>query len=1060
MKRIFFASVLILILSAACSKPEPDPKPEPEPTPITQPSITLDPGTSTNPTLTAAGGSLDIKFTSTMDWTASVINTKADGWISLDKTSGAAGTVTVKATVAANTSPDERNATIRIQSGTKTASVVVTQKQKDALTTSSSKNEIEAAGGTFTIEVKANISFTWEIAEACKDWITPVETKALTTSTLAFKVAENTATEKREGSVKVKSSLGEEVIKVYQAAKETPAIVLTRNDYTVRADGETIRVEISSNVDVDVEIADACKDWISSCETKAMSTNTYFFDVAANECYDSRTGEILFTNTENGLSEKVTVTQVQKDALVVAGDFYEVSCDGGVLEIEVGHNVDFNVSIDKDWVSQVTTKAYTTETLTFEVSANDTEDIRTATIRFTSADDSKVQNVLVYQSPKEVLEVTESSYQVPRNGGTIEVEVGYNFDYVMSIEDVWIYYLGKVSTKAYSTDVVRFYVEPIYDGELDRREGTIKFTSTDGSKVQKVTVIQEDVRCGLQRLEKYTTLSRDKITAVNFITGSDKTTSMMTNEGGYPIYGETVGTTVNIYTKADKFVVDLDPFRLSFPYASPLEVRGYFEDCVSLKALDLRSWDTSISDNMSRTFLDCNSLESLDISSFNTEAVFDMQYMFSNCHSLSTIDLSSFKTPNLIRADYLFAITYVARTSKLERLDLSNFDTSKLETAYGMVQMLSGLKELDLTGWKSDIGNVDFMLLGTGVSSAGGMDVLCSQDLAETLIRKASSEPSVNWIVPGGFRLYESTDYSMDGEVSLLNKATMGAGANVYILGDGFADKDIADGTYEAIARQAMEAIFTEEPFKSCRDMFNVYMIKKVSKNNLFVEGASTAFSSVASASEGGGLYFEFTKVKTEVKKVAGESEIEKATAILFVNHYSNAGSAFLDSDLTRCDTSTDYACGFGVAGACLTYFESTLRHEFGHAFAKLDEEYFAGGTTIPESRVNEIKAIQNDYGWQTNIDFTNDLSKIRWADYISDPRYADEGLGAYQGGGQFESGVWRPTEISIMRYNDGGYNAPSRETIYRRINKLAYGAAWEFDRETFKQWDVQRFQR
>ena len=1059
MKRIFFASALILILSAACSKPEPDP--EPEPTPITQPSITLDPGTSTKPTLTAAGGSVDIKFTSTMDWTASVINTKADGWISLDKTSGAAGTATIKATVAANTSPDERNATIQIKSGTKTASVVVTQKQKDALTTSASKNEIEAAGGTFTIEVKANISFTWEIAEACKDWISPVETKALTTSTLTFNVAENTATEKREGSVKVKSSLGEEVIKVYQAAaKETPAIVLTRNDYTVRADGETIQVEISSNVDVEVAISDACKDWISSCETKAMSTNTYFFDIAANEGYDSRTGEILFTNTENGLSEKVTVTQVQKDALVVAGDFYEVSCDGGVLEIEVGHNVDFNVSIDKDWVSQVTTKAYTTETLTFEVSANDTDDVRTATISFTSADGSKVQNVLVYQSYVGVIEVTKSSYQVSRLGGIIDVEIGHNVDYIMSIEDDWIHYWGTVSTKAYSTDVMQFLVDQIYDGELERREGTIKFTSPDGSKVQKITVVQEDVKCGLQRLEKYTTLSRDKITAVNFITGSDKTTSMMTNEGGYPIYGETVGTTVNIYTKADKFVVDLNPFRLSFPYASPLDVRGYFEDCSSLKALDLRSWDTSISDNMGRTFLDCSSLESLDISSFNTEKVMDMQYMFSNCHSLSSIDLSSFKTPNLIRADNMFAITYVAKTSELERLDLSNFDTSRLESAYGMVQMQLGLKELDLTGWKSDIGNVDFMLLGTGVSSAGGMDVRCSQDLAETLIRKASSEPSINWIVPGGFRLYESADYSMDGEVSLLNKATKGAGANIYILGDGFADKDIADGSYEAIARQAMEAIFTEEPFKSCRDMFNVYMIKKVSKNNLFVEGAETAFSSVPSASEGGGLHFEFTKVKSEVKKVVGESEIEKATAILFVNHYSNAGAAFMDSDLTRCDIATDYACGFGVAGACLNYFESTLLHEFGHAFAKLDEEYFGSGTTISEIQVNEIRASQNDYGWQTNIDFTNDLSKIRWADYISDPRYADEGLGAYQGGGNYESGVWRPTDYSIMRYNDGGYNAPSRETIYRRINKLAYGAAWEFDRETFKQWDVQRSQR
>ena len=50
---------------------------------------------------------------------------------------------------------------------------------------------------------------------------------------------------------------------------------------------------------------------------------------------------------------------------------------------------------------------------------------------------------------------------------------------------------------------------------------------------------------------------------------------------------------------------------------------------------------------------------------------------------------------------------------------------------------------------------------------------------------------------------------------------------------------------------------------------------------------------------------------------------------------------------------------------------------------------------------------------------------------------------------------VWRPTYNSIMRYNTGGFNAPSREAIYYRINKLAYGDAWAYDYETFVAWDA-----
>ena len=40
------------------------------------------------------------------------------------------------------------------------------------------------------------------------------------------------------------------------------------------------------------------------------------------------------------------------------------------------------------------------------------------------------------------------------------------------------------------------------------------------------------------------------------------------------------------------------------------------------------------------------------------------------------------------------------------------------------------------------------------------------------------------------------------------------------------------------------------------------------------------------------------------------------------------------------------------------------------------------------------------------------------------------------------------------MRYNTGGFNAPSREAIYYRIHKLAYGDSWQYDYEEFVEWD------
>ena len=98
-----------------------------------------------------------------------------------------------------------------------------------------------------------------------------------------------------------------------------------------------------------------------------------------------------------------------------------------------------------------------------------------------------------------------------------------------------------------------------------------------------------------------------------------------------------------------------------------------------------------------------------------------------------------------------------------------------------------------------------------------------------------------------------------------------------------------------------------------------------------------------------------------------------------------------------------------------------------------------------------------DEAGFYKNIDFTNDLNTIKWSKFINDGRYSSENLGAYEGA-TYESDVWRPDENSIMRYGDR-FNAPSREAIYYRIHKLAYGRNWQYDYETFVQQDLKNIQ-
>ena len=94
-------------------------------------------------------------------------------------------------------------------------------------------------------------------------------------------------------------------------------------------------------------------------------------------------------------------------------------------------------------------------------------------------------------------------------------------------------------------------------------------------------------------------------------------------------------------------------------------------------------------------------------------------------------------------------------------------------------------------------------------------------------------------------------------------------------------------------------------------------------------------------------------------------------------------------------------------------------------------------------------------FGWWRNVDFTDDRTQVKWAQFIIDKRYEAENIGLYQGGLYYDWGVYRPTFTSTMKSDrDADFNAPSRYAIWYRIGKLAYGSGWNGTYEDFVAWD------
>ena len=302
---------------------------------------------------------------------------------------------------------------------------------------------------------------------------------------------------------------------------------------------------------------------------------------------------------------------------------------------------------------------------------------------------------------------------------------------------------------------------------------------------------------------------------------------------------------------------------------------------------------------------------------------------------------------------------------------------------------------------------------------------------------------------------YVSSDYSKDGVVTTLQTATKGEGIDIVLMGDAYSDREIADGSYEADMEYMYDNLFTQEPFKTHKDMFNVYYVNVVSAT----EGYDYAGAAL------GGYFGDGTLVGGNDNKcfeyalnAISEDEMDEALIIVAMNSDAYAGTCYMYYPESA---TGDYGSGPAVAyfpkGDDQTTFAQLLHHEAnGHGFAKLADEYaYEDMGAVPTDYVTQTRDQQNNWGWWKNVDFTDDVEDVRWSYFLADERYDNEGLGCFEGGLTYWSGVWRPTENSIMRYNTGGFNAPSREAIYYRIHKLAYGDSWEYDYEDFVEYDA-----
>ena len=315
---------------------------------------------------------------------------------------------------------------------------------------------------------------------------------------------------------------------------------------------------------------------------------------------------------------------------------------------------------------------------------------------------------------------------------------------------------------------------------------------------------------------------------------------------------------------------------------------------------------------------------------------------------------------------------------------------------------------------------------------------------------------------------YVSKDKSKDGTYVQLQAASVTNGINIVFMGDGYSDRQIEDGTYDKVMKEGYQAFFSEEPFVSFKEYFNVYYVVAVSD----CEGCSD--NAVANSPNNSALKTYFGSgtfvagnddaVLAYTRKIPALQNIneDNLTSIVMMNSTKYAGTCHMT---LRGSNQADYGLGYSISyfpiGSSYEALRQVLNHEAnGHGFGKLADEYSSGGNS--SCTLHNLKNVYNPRGWHLNIDNVSDPTKTIWSEFYQGDYKSYEKIGAYAGAYTWPANhstvFYRPTSNSIMNDNTGEFNAPSRKAIYVRMHKMVYGAdwSWEANKDAFFDWDKQ----
>ena len=256
-------------------------------------------------------------------------------------------------------------------------------------------------------------------------------------------------------------------------------------------------------------------------------------------------------------------------------------------------------------------------------------------------------------------------------------------------------------------------------------------------------------------------------------------------------------------------------------------------------------------------------------------------------------------------------------------------------------------------------------------------------------------------IKPDNYFIIKEPPYDFK-TAKILDNGDPAKNVDIVFIPEGYQRSEM--GKFKQDAQHFADALFNYSPFTENKDKFNIHIVEAYSKESgTDIPGENIWKNTIVNSNFytfGTERYITTMDVKT-VRDLAGLVPYDQIYILVNTEKYGGGG---IYNFYNLCVTDNSYS-------------ELVFVHEFGHGFGGLADEYWTSDVGVQD--YYDLSVEPTDPNITTLVDFES-----KWKDMIDkdtpiptpDTKEYDNVIGAFEGGGYVEKGIYRPYRDCIMK--------------------------------------------